>query len=183
MYQVENEVKFGANANMVVEQSEVSKLCTVPECRALKVKGVHHCSKCKKCVYQMDHHCPWTDNCVGIGTFKYFVLFGIYVNLQTLIGILVIVKNKLMNNDEKNLNHLSFNPVWMLLDFDTLLLREIGAYFYSFVFSNMREWLFLPKVGSDGQYIWKEGEDRQGWVDQVILQIANLLQCFALFVF
>jgi hypothetical protein len=29
----------------------------------------------------MDHHCPWTDNCVGFLTLKPFLLFLLYVGL------------------------------------------------------------------------------------------------------
>ena len=39
---------------------------------------VHHCKNCGHCIYEMDHHCPWIDNCVGYYTMKPFLLFNFY---------------------------------------------------------------------------------------------------------
>ncbi len=36
------------------------------------------CSKCRRCVRRMDHHCIWTNNCIGELNFKYFYLFLVY---------------------------------------------------------------------------------------------------------
>lgn len=59
--------------------SDDSKYQTCEKCNVLKVDGVHHCSVCGRCTYMMDHHCPWTNNCVGYLTLKPFLLFLFYV--------------------------------------------------------------------------------------------------------
>lgn len=35
-------------------------------CGMVKPARSHHCSICQRCVYLMDHHCPWINNCVGM---------------------------------------------------------------------------------------------------------------------
>lgn len=44
-------------------------------CDAIKPPGSHHCSTAGRCVYKMDHYCPWVNNVVGMYTQKYFLLF------------------------------------------------------------------------------------------------------------
>lgn len=76
-------------------------------CEAYKPPRAHHCKTCKRlvflcslranwrlifyrCIPKMDHHCPWTSNCVSHFTFPHFVRFLFYavagmVYLETLL--------------------------------------------------------------------------------------------------
>lgn len=52
------------------------------KCVAPKPPRAHHCRHCGRCIPKMDHHCPWTRNCVSMTTFPHFLRFLIYANLS-----------------------------------------------------------------------------------------------------
>lgn len=46
-----------------------------------KPERAHHCRSCKTCVLKYDHHCPWINQCVGLGNERYFILFMLWFSL------------------------------------------------------------------------------------------------------
>jgi hypothetical protein len=38
-------------------------------------KQSRHCADCGICVYEYDHHCPWTSKCIGGRNLKRFYFF------------------------------------------------------------------------------------------------------------
>ena len=57
-----------------------TRWCT--KCSAPKPPRAHHCRHCRRCIPKMDHHCPWTANCVSLTTFPHFLRFLLYANLS-----------------------------------------------------------------------------------------------------
>ena len=60
----------------VCESDGRPKWCS--ECCNWKADRVHHSSEIARCVYRMDHYCPWVGGMVGENSFKFFVQFTTY---------------------------------------------------------------------------------------------------------
>ncbi|PVZ98199.1 hypothetical protein BB558_005789 [Smittium angustum] len=51
-----------------------------------------HCKDCNRCVAKMDHHCPWTYNCVGLENHKSFVIFLILLMICSSLFLYTVVE-------------------------------------------------------------------------------------------
>eukprot|EP00928_Gymnodinium_smaydae_P008354 TRINITY_DN13040_c0_g1_i1.p1 TRINITY_DN13040_c0_g1~~TRINITY_DN13040_c0_g1_i1.p1 ORF type:complete len:730 (-),score=157.92 TRINITY_DN13040_c0_g1_i1:131-2293(-) len=66
----------------LLEKGEFKQICVV--CRARRKMRSHHCKECGRCVERLDHHCPWVDNCVGLGNQRSFYCFIVVLFLTIL---------------------------------------------------------------------------------------------------
>lgn len=62
------------------------------KCDHYKPDRAHHCKKCGKCVLRMDHHCPWTNNCIGYFNLPHFMRFLFWVIIDVSIGLYLTIK-------------------------------------------------------------------------------------------
>ena len=69
-------------------QSEYMEMKNCEKCKnkeTWKPVRAHHCRECGFCVFKMDHHCPWINNCVGHRNMKYFLQFLVYICISSAI--------------------------------------------------------------------------------------------------
>lgn len=69
----------------------------------------HHCSVCNACVFKMDHHCPWVNNCLGLENQRYFLLYIFYLMLGSawyMLTIMSIWNTHVYNEHRKDLSFL-----------------------------------------------------------------------------
>jgi len=78
----------GSEYLRLLEASEFKKVCVV--CRVRRTPRMHHCRECGRCVDRSDHHCPWIDNCVGLGNHRSFFCF-IFVLLAAIAALYYII--------------------------------------------------------------------------------------------
>ncbi|KFX89211.1 hypothetical protein O988_08712 [Pseudogymnoascus sp. VKM F-3808] len=87
----------------VCSQDGRPKWCS--ECANWKPDRTHHCSDIGRCVYKMDHYCPWVGGVVGENSFKFFVQFVAYAFFYCLFVVVVAaiyLSEDLSNTSELN---------------------------------------------------------------------------------
>ncbi|KAL8358643.1 hypothetical protein RB601_009838 [Gaeumannomyces tritici] len=98
------------------------------KCAAPKPPRAHHCRHCRRCIPKMDHHCPWTGNCVSMQTFPYFLRFLASTNAALwYLGRLAYLRLRGLY-DVRNLPAYLGPPTWALAHLTCVSLVCAGVF-------------------------------------------------------
>ncbi|SCU81795.1 LAMI_0B07712g1_1 [Lachancea mirantina] len=102
-------------------------------CKCYKPERTHHCKTCGKCVLVMDHHCPWTMNCVGLNNFAPFVRFLVWVMVTTSFLGFQLIRRALFHWHGRHDRYFVFkSELWflvLLIPLNFFVLLSIAALF------------------------------------------------------
>jgi palmitoyltransferase len=82
----------------VCESDGRPKWCAM--CRNWKPDRAHHSSELERCVYKMDHFCPWVGGMVAETSYKYFTQFVVYASCYLAVCLSVGVYALVHQRDE-----------------------------------------------------------------------------------
>ena len=82
------------------------------DCEIVRTPRSRHCAVCNTCVERFDHHCPWVNNCVGVGNHVAFMIF-----LTTTLAAVTLVFAFTVDN-----------LMWIRVDMENDELKDGGAF-------------------------------------------------------
>lgn len=146
------------------------------KCSAYKPPRAHHCKTCGRCVLKMDHHCPWTANCVGHGNFPHFLRFLAWVVFTTAFVLVQLSKRAVNYYQERNLpaylvSKTEMAAVAFLLPLDFFVLATVGILLVRCVVNMIR--------GNTQIEVWeKERIEAQWYSERMWRRIRNNYSSF-----
>lgn len=97
-----------------LEGLSFARTCLICD-RRWKPDRAHHCRICDTCVYRMDHHCQFINNCVGFGNQKLFFLFLAYSILAAAANVALLLYALVVRWDRGSLFVVSWSRRFFML--------------------------------------------------------------------
>ena len=82
-------IKKPKNIQFVDTLQMIDPVQCCPDCEVVRTPRSRHCAICNRCVERFDHHCPWINNCVGVGNHLIFITFLVLTFVQCLLALLI----------------------------------------------------------------------------------------------
>ncbi|TNJ28521.1 Palmitoyltransferase [Giardia muris] len=101
-----------------IEEKNGQRLPTCDKCGCARPNRTHHCSICQRCILKYDHHCFWTNGCIGLlnhGYFLKFLLFGFLAASFTLIQFVGVILREFFTSFLKSRLFFVCLSLWVLL--------------------------------------------------------------------
>lgn len=115
----------------VCENDGRPKWCS--DCCNWKPDRAHHSSEINRCVYRMDHYCPWVGGIVGENSFKFFTQFTMYT--ACFCGLVLGAAGSTLR---KQLDLLGY------FDVHLIAVMALGGFFGLFTFTmTMTNWRYI----------------------------------------
>ena len=147
--------------NEKMREKSSEKICPYPLCKkcgAVKFANIqmglftHHCSTCEHCILAMDHHCAYTQSCIGFYNAKPFFLFLIFQSVQCASGAFLVLRETIRRG---NTDFVPLSPVHGLLRAQSYPFKWVMAEFLGF---DRKTLGLYEKV--DGQIVYPQSHER-----------------------
>ena len=154
-------------------QSEYMDMKSCEKCEGKetwKPQRAHHCRECGFCVFKMDHHCPWINNCVGYRNMKYFLQFCLYICIASAYLSLMMVLSFYNLLSAKNTRYHMQSPWYPYAFIGSILAFVEGLLFAYFTWDLMSEQ--MTSIDDNQSYIddlKKQYGKQQDFVDNARL--------------
>jgi hypothetical protein len=90
-YELTRRVDPGYISPQNQEVQNVSQgLLICPTCRCVKYMRSKHCKICNRCVMRFDHHCPYTNACIGVNNLRFYFAFlcTIFIDMVAFVWLM-----------------------------------------------------------------------------------------------
>jgi hypothetical protein len=88
-------------------------------CNIIRPPKTSHCVICDNCIMEMDHHCFYISNCIGIRNRKYFVFFLFYGFILSILCIITCLYHFILiffiKNDFRYINKTLLKSYYILI--------------------------------------------------------------------